>query len=125
MKDRTKTNGAAIKTKLKRMKNKAKGSKKCAALVAALGITALVCGCMDTNPASRQNTNKFGDIVPTAKVVIGENATSNIISIVLKTTIGDGVIASADSTGSTETQTSTPTNTTDVKPDIDATIPMQ
>ena len=35
----------------------------------------------------------------------------------INTTMGDGALASADSSGSTETQTATPT--VDVKPDID------
>ena len=34
-------------------------------------------------------------------------------------TIGDAAIASADSSGSTETMTATPTNTTDIKPKTD------
>ena len=118
MKDSIKAKGAAVKAKLKGMKDRAKGGKKCAALVAAIGVAAL-CGCMDTNPASRQNSNAFGDIEPTVKVVIGENATSNTVAVTVTTTLGDGVLASADSAGSTETQTVTPTQTTDVKPDVD------
>lgn len=106
-----------VKAKAEAVKAKMKGAKKCAALVAALGAAAL-CGCMDTNPASRQNSNTFGDIEPTVKVVIGEYAVSNTVSVTLTTTLGDGVLASADSAGSTETQTATPT--LDIRTKVDA-----
>lgn len=119
MKDSIKAKGAAVKAKLKGMKDKAKGVKKCAAVLAFALCGALLTGCMDTNPASRQNSNRFGDVEPTVKVVIGENACSNTVAVTLKTTLGDGVLASADSAGSTDTQTVTPTQTTDVKPDVD------
>ena len=109
-----------VKAKAEATKEKLKGAKKCAVLLASLASLASLVGCMDTNPASRQNSNAFGDIEPTVKVVIGEYAVSNTVSVVLKTTLGDGVLASADSAGSTEAQTATPTQTTDVKPKIDA-----
>lgn len=76
-------------------------------LAAAAALAA--CGCMETQPASRATTATYGDIT----VEIAEGARSNIVRV----TIGDGALASADSTGSTETQTATPTM--DVKPDID------
>lgn len=118
MKENIKAKGAAVKAKLKGMKDKAKGAKKLAEATA-LGLIASLYGCMDTNPASRQNSNRFGDIEPTVKVVIGEYAVSNTVAVTVNTTLGDGVLASADSAGSTETQTATPTQTTDVKPDLD------
>jgi hypothetical protein len=119
MKEGIKAKGAAVKAKLKGMKDKAKGAKKCAAVLAFALCGELLTGCMDTNPASRQNSNAFGDIEPTVKVVIGEYAVSNTVAVSVNTTLGDGVLASADSAGSTETQTATPTQTTDVKPDLD------
>ena len=119
MKESIKAKGAAVKAKLKGMKDKAKGAKQCAAVLAFALCGALLTGCMDTNPASRQNSNAFGDIEPTVKVVLGEYAVSNTVAVTVNTTLGDGVLASADSAGSTETQTATPTQTTDVKPDVD------
>ena len=112
IKDKIKDKAKATKDKLKA---KAKGGK-CKAC-AALALLAALCGCMDTNPASRQNSNSFGDIEPTVKVVIGEGACSNTVSVVLKTTLGDGVLASADSSGSTETQTATPSMSIPVRVD--------
>jgi hypothetical protein len=119
MKDSIKAKGAAVKAKLKAMKDKAKGAKKCAVVLTFALCGALLTGCMDTNPASRQNSNRFGDVEPAVKVVIGEHAVSNTVAVTVNTTLGDGVLASADSAGSTETQTATPTQTTDVKPDVD------
>ena len=101
-----------IKAQVKgKVKGKCKGGKCCAALALLL---ALCAGCMDTNPASRQTTADYGDIV----VKFSEGCSSNYVSIV----IGDGAIASADSSGSTETQTATPTM--DVKPDVDVSVPV-
>ena len=64
---------------------------------------------METQPASRATTATYGDII----VKIGDDAHDNSVTI----TLGDGALASADSAGSTETQTATPTM--DIKPDID------
>ena len=44
------------------------------------------------------------------------NGSSNVVSIVIRNSYGDGAIASADSSGSTESQTQTPTF--DIKPDL-------
>lgn len=112
---------AKVKAKAEATKEKLKGAKKCAvALLSLASLLSLCGGCMDTNPASRQNSNAFGDIEPAVKVVIGEGAVSNTVAVTVTTTLGDGVLASADSAGSTDTQTVTPTQTTDVKPKIDA-----
>ena len=108
VKDKVKDIKAEVKGKVK---GKCKGGKCCAALALLL---ALCAGCMDTNPASRQTTADYGDIV----VKFSEGCSSNYVSIV----IGDGAIASADSSGSTETQTATPTM--DVKPDVDVSVPV-
>lgn len=67
-------------------------------------------GCSSAQPASRATSATY-DI--SVKVGIDEKAHATI-NIPLK--IGDGAIASADSTGSTETQTATPT--LDIKPDV-------
>lgn len=106
-----------VKEKAKALKEKLKGAKKSAALVAALGATVL-CGCLDTNPASRANDNRVGDIEPSVKVNIGDGACSNVVNVTVPITLGDGLIASADSAGSTETQTATPT--LDIRTKIDA-----
>lgn len=106
-----------VKGKAKALKEKLKGAKKSAALVAALVATVL-CGCLDTNPASRVNDNRVGDIEPTVKVVIEQGAISNTVAVTMPITLGDGLIASADSAGSTETQTATPT--LDIRTKIDA-----
>lgn len=97
-----------VKAKAEAVKEKLKGAKKCAALAAALGVAAALAGCASANPASRANESGVEDVSPVVKVVL-ENSSSNTVSIVLKNTIGDGVLASADSAGSTETQTATPT----------------
>ena len=106
-----------VKGKAKALKEKLKGAKKSAALVAVLGATVL-CGCLDTNPASRSNDNRVGDIEPSVKVNIGDGACSNVVNVTMPITLGDGLIASADSAGSTETQTATPT--IDIRTKIDA-----
>ena len=114
IKSKVKAKVKDIKAEVKgKVKGKCKGGKCCAALALLL---ALCAGCMDTNPASRQTTADYGDIV----VKFSEGCSSNYVSIV----IGDGAIASADSSGSTETQTTSPTQTTDVKPDIDVEVPV-
>ena len=101
------------KVAAKKQKNrKAKKTRKVAtvsALCAALGFAAL-CGCATSDPASRATSAAYGDIV------VKVDASSNIT---VRVTLGDGAIASADSSGSTETMTATPTNTTDIKPDVD------
>lgn len=81
-------------------------------IIAAL--CAVLCGCMDTAPASRATTATYGDIG--AKVVIDEKAHGN--SVKIEFTLGDAALASADSAGSTETQTATPT--LDIRTRIDA-----
>lgn len=88
------------------MKDKIKSKVK--KTVALLAVVLAVAGCATSEPASRATTAKYGDIV----VTIEDGATKNTVHI----SIGDGAIASADSTGSTETLTSSPT--TDIKPDV-------
>lgn len=83
-------------------------------VVLCAALCAVLCGCMDTAPASRATTATYGDIG--AKVVIDEKAHGN--SVKIEFAFGDAALASADSAGSTETQTATPT--VDVRTRIDA-----
>lgn len=77
-------------------------------IVTACALLAL-CGCMDTAPASRATTATY-----TFKFDFGEKAQN----VNITNRMGDGALASADSTGSTETQTATPT--LDIRTKIDA-----
>ena len=107
-----------VKEKAKALKEKLKGAKKCAVVLAFALCGELLTGCMGTNPASRANDNRVGDIEPKVKVVIEKGAISNTVAVTMPITLGDGLIASADSAGSTETQTATPT--LDIRTKIDA-----
>lgn len=106
-----------VKAKAEAVKAKMKGAKKCAAFAAALCAAATFAGCASANPASRANESSVEDVSPTVRVELN-NSSSNTVSIVLRNTIGDGVLASADSSGSTETQTATPT--LDIRTKVDA-----
>lgn len=109
IKDKIKAKAKATKGKVK---GKLKGAKKAKA-VAVLAVAALaLSGCLDTAPASRATSANYR-IEVTVKV--GDSARNNKFE--LPFTIGDGALASADSAGSTETQTTTPTM--DIKPDLD------
>ena len=79
-------------------------------LVTACALLALF-GCSTATPASRATTASY-DI--TVKVCMDEGVKSSTVNVPF--TFGDGALASADSTGSTETQTATPT--LDIKPDV-------
>lgn len=106
-----------VKAKAKAIKSKVKGKVKgCAALVALFGLSA-ICGCMETQPASRATTATYGDMEAEVETDIGEKAHNNNVTVSIRVTLGDGALASADSSGSTETQTATPTM--DIKPDLD------
>lgn len=111
VKDKVKEKAAALKAKLKGAKPAAA---KCC-ILAALSL-ALV-GCLDTAPASRATTASYR-IDVTVKVDGGAKCGT----VNMPFTLGDGALASADSAGSTETQTATPTM--DVKPDIDVEVPV-
>ena len=105
VKDKIKEKAAAVKAKLKGAKPAAV---KCC-ILAALSL-ALV-GCLDTAPASRATTASYRIEVA---VKVADGARGNTFNMPF--TLGDGALASADSAGSTETQTATPT--LDVKPDV-------
>ena len=108
---------AKVKAKIQKAKRKiARKVKGMAGVIALLGLVWAIEGCMDTNPASRATSNAIGDVEPTVKVVL-ENSSSNTVNVTVKTTFGDGAIASADSTGSTETQTATPSMSIPVRID--------
>lgn len=119
LKEKVKAKAKAVKDKAKALKAKAKkrGARKVAAGLVALGALCMA-GCMDTAPASRATTNTFGDTEPTVKIDIGRRCRHVSVSTTVRTTFGDGAIASADSTGSTETQTATPT--LDIRTRVDA-----
>lgn len=109
IKEKIKAKAKATKEKVK---GKLKGAKKAKA-VAVVAVAALaLSGCLDTAPASRATTANYCIEIA---VKVGDNARDNKFD--LPFTIGDGALASADSAGSTETQTTTPTM--DIKPDID------
>ena len=111
VKDKIKEKAAAVKAKLKGAKPAAA---KCC-ILAALSL-ALV-GCLDTAPASRATTASYR-IDVTLKI----DESSKCGTVNMPFTLGDGALASADSAGSTETQTATPTM--DVKPDVDVSVPV-
>ena len=110
-KDRVKEKAAAVKAKVKAVKNRIKGAAKCAV---ALALLLAFAGCATSDPASRLTKAEYGDI----KVCVEENVRDVTVNI----TIGDGAIASADSAGSTESITASPTN--DVKPDTNIDVPI-
>ena len=111
VKDKIKEKAAAVKAKLK-------GTKPAAAKCCILAAFSLaLVGCLDTAPASRATTASYR-IDVTLKIDDG----SKCGTVNMPFTLGDGALASADSAGSTETQTATPTM--DVKPDVDVSVPV-
>ena len=119
-----------IKDKLAKTKAKVKGKLKGAAVAAAFLL--LLAGCMDTAPASRYTATTVGDIVVKNNVddlrsrpgrsvtnaVEAAAAKAPLVSISTTVQLSDVTMASADSEGSTETQTATPT--LDVRTRVDA-----
>ena len=85
-----------------------------AVMAAFCALVACAAGCMDTAPASRATSAKFGNIGIRSEI---SGATTNA-TITSTITLGDAALASADSAGSTETQTATPT--LDIRTRIDA-----
>ena len=107
-----------VKAKAKAVKDRLKGtSKKASAIAVAFALGALVTGCMTPEQASRSTSGTVGDVEPTVKIELGGGCSSNSVSVVIHNTFGDGAIASADSDGSTESQTQTPTF--DISPKTD------
>jgi len=96
-----------IKDKISATKDKVKAKVKHVAILALLSV---LVGCASSEPASRVTKAEYGDIV----IKIAESSNTTV-----KLTLGDGAMSSSDSSGSTETTTSSPTNTTDLRPDVD------
>lgn len=91
------------------------------AVVAFVGLAAwlfAVAGCMTPEQASRSTNATYGDMEAKVATDIGEKANNNAVTVDIKVTIGDGAIASADSSGSTESQTQTPTFDISPKTDV-------
>ena len=108
-----------VKAKAKATKEKLKGkAKRVAAFAILFGMVAVLAGCMTPGQASRGTSNNEGDVEPTVKVCIGDNSHSNTVVVTQTITHGDGAIASADSSGSTESQTQTPTFDISPKTDV-------
>ena len=101
LKERVKAKAKAVKAKVKA---KIKAS---VAIMAAILSLVLYEGCSTATPASRATTATYQ-----FRFELGDNAKS----VTINTTMGDGALASADSEGSTETQTATPM--LDIKPDV-------
>jgi hypothetical protein len=114
IKEEMKENKEKMKAKKQTMKDRLKGVTKTAATAATLIAVMLFAGCQTADPASRSNTATYGDLEPRITI----NGSSNYVHVAM--TIGDGVIASADGGG--DTQSNTPTQTTDVRPDIKAAV---
>lgn len=114
MKDAKTAAKAKIKDKLAKTKEKVKakvkgGVKASVAVMAAVLSLVLYEGCSTATPASRATTAQYR-----FEFAFDDSSRGNTVNL----TLGDGALASADSAGSTETQTATPTTTIDVKPDI-------
>ena len=92
------------KVKAKIAKAKAKINRKAKGMCACIAAFALafVCGCMTPEQASRSTNATYGDMEAKVATDIGEKAHNNAVTVDIKVTIGDGAIASADSSGSTE-----------------------
>lgn len=99
-----------MKEKKAKLERKLKGAAKAVATATALLALALVTGCQDTVPSARSNQAGYGDFEPS--VVI--NGSSNTVNLAV--TVGDGIYATADGGG--DSQATTPTQTTDVKPEV-------
>ena len=99
-----------------KMAAKKKKIGKAAKVVAVLALVLAVTGCF-TDPKSRANQSEVGDQKPAVTVSIGEGACNNTLNFRMPTTVGDVGYQAADSAGSTETQTATPTWTFPIKVD--------
>lgn len=131
-----------VKAKAKATKEKLKGGKaKKAVSLAILCALSMLTGCMTPGQASRSTAATVGDVSIENKIeeikgsgspcacpdkacacadkctCSGKEASKPLISIVSKISFGDMALASADSAGSTESQTQTPTF--DISPKTD------
>jgi hypothetical protein len=103
-----------MKDKAVKFASKLKGPAKGAASATAILAMVLLAGCQETIPSARSNQAGYGDFEPS--IVL--NGSSN--NVTLNITIGDGVYA--DASGGGDSQTASPVQTTDVKPDIKAAV---
>ena len=112
-------NSANEKVTKKITEKKAKIKGKFALIAFALSLGVIATGCATADPSSRSTSGTYGDTEPSVKVVFEKGSHNNTATITMPITIGDAAVASADSSGSTESMTATPTNTTDIKPQTD------
>ena len=112
-------NKANEKVTKKIAEKKAKIKGKFALIAFALSLGVIATGCATSDPSSRSTSGTYGDTEPSVKVVFEKGSHNNTATITMPITIGDAAVASADSSGSTESMTATPTNTTDIKPQTD------
>ena len=142
IKDKVKAKAKAVKDKVKAKakatKEKLKGGEaKKAVSLAMLCALSMLTGCMTPEQASRSTAATVGDVSIENKIeeikgascpcgdkacacadkAEGKEASKPLISIVSKISFGDMAMASADSAGSTESQTQTPTF--DISPKTD------
>lgn len=103
-----------MQSKKNKLATQLKGVAKKTATATAMIAAMMVVGCQTADPASRSNQAAYGDQEPNIEI----NGSSNTVTVTI--TIGDGVYASADGGG--DTQSNTPTQTTDVRPDIKAAV---
>jgi hypothetical protein len=109
-KDKMKRKKVVMKAKKQIIVAKVKGLAPAATAVLMLLAALLFAGCQDLNPASRSNHAQYRDVAPSIVV----NGSSNVVTVT--NSVGDGVIASADGGG--DAMTNTPSQTTDVKPEV-------
>ena len=112
-------NKANEKVTKKISEKKAKIKGKFALIAFALSLGVIATGCATADPSSRSTSGTYGDTEPSVKVVFEKGSHNNTATITMPITMGDAAVASADSSGSTESMTATPTNTTDIKPQTD------
>ena len=112
-------NKANEKVTKKIAEKKAKIKGKFALIAFALSLGVIATGCATADPSSRSTSGTYGDTEPSVKVVFEKGSHNNTATITMPITMGDAAVASADSSGSTESMTATPTNTTDIKPQTD------
>ena len=116
-----KTVKESVKDKAKaakgKIKEKLKGAKRACVLFALFAAAAMLTGCQTPNQASRSTNASYDDLEPKIVVQIGEGVTNANVNATINMTLGDGALASADSSGSTESQTQTPTF--DIRPQTD------
>lgn len=98
---------------------KARGKSAAKTSAALVAVALMLAGCSTSEPASRLTRSEVGDLAPSIEINVAEGSSSNTFTITANIKLGDGAISSADSSGSTETTTANPTNTTDIKPDTD------